>query len=452
MIFWLLAGALEAVYVLILLLYNLKEQVVWFIALALAAGLLYLISVWLVFRPLPAAGRWTLRFIFAAGLVFRATLFPLYPSLSDDLIRYRWDGKMQVAGYNPYLLPPADPQLEHLRDETYPGVAGKHYVAIYGPFTELLFRFWYRVALAAGAAAGAPGHVYLSVLLMKVPMLAFDFGAALLLALLLGRLGLPKQRVLVYWWSPLAVVEFAASGHNDSIAIFFLLLALLGFAAGEKAWSLVALALSTLTKLFTAFLWPVVLVRWLERGCWRGLLLPVLCGVVGYWPFREGLVQVLPGLSMFAQQWRNNDSLFALFHAVTGSHVGASVVFVAIVAGVAGFLAGRRVALLRAAFLILGTTLLCAANVFPWYLTWILPLLAISPNPAWLLFTVLVFLFYEVLIGYAALGVWEDNPMIRLLVYVPFYTVLVGGWLAGQRKTNSEGPLRSAHHSSIHHQ
>ena len=430
MTLWLLAGALEAAYVLILLLGNLKEQVVRFIPLALAAGLLYLISVWLVFRPLPAAGRWTLRFIFVAGLVFRATLFPLYPSLSDDLFRYRWDGKMQVAGYNPYLLPPADPQLEHLRDETYRGVVGKQHVAIYGPFTELLFRFWYPVAMIAGS-------VYLSVLLMKVPMLAFDFGTALLLVRLLRQLKLPKQRVLVYWWSPLTVVEFAASGHNDSVAVFFLVLALLGLVAGEKAWSLVALGLSTLSKFFTAFLWPVVVGRWMERGRWRELLLPVLCGVVGYWSFREGLFQVVPGLSVFAEKWRNNDSLFALFHAVTGSHGAASAAFVGVAAGMAGFLAGRRVALLRAAFLILGVTLVCSANVFPWYLTWILPLLAIFPNPAWLLFTVLAFLFYEVLIGYATLGVWEDNPVIRLLVYVPFYAVLLGGWLAKSGRLGS---------------
>ena len=62
------------------------------------------------------------------------------------------------------------------------------------------------------------------------------------------------------------MVEFAASGHNDSLAVFFLVLALLGLVAGEKAWALVALGLSTLSKLFTAFLWPVVLGRWMERG------------------------------------------------------------------------------------------------------------------------------------------------------------------------------------------
>lgn len=450
------ALALEAVYVLLRLLGDLKQHVVLFIPLAQAAGILYLISVWLVVRNSPSAAagagaakasredgehkasreasqdiarrstvRWTLRFIFAAGLVFRATLFPLYPSLSDDLVRYRWDGKMQAVGYNPYLLPPADPALAHLRDETYQAVNGKHYVAVYGPVTESLFRWWYPVSML-------PDSAYLSVLLMKAPLLAFDFGVALLLVRLLGLLGLPAARVLVYWWSPVTVIEFAASGHNDSVAVFFLLLALLGLAMGEKAWAPAALALSTLAKLFAAFLWAVVLPRWIERRRWRDLLWPAVCAAVVFWPYRHGLFNVMPGVSVYAGNWRNNDSLFGVFYVLTGSQLGASAAYGATVAGLAGFLAGRGFPPLRAVFLILGAVLVFSANVFPWYLTWILPLLAIFPNPAWLLFSVLVFLSYNVLIGYGTLGVWEYDATLQLLEYVPFYGLLLGSWIVGQ--------------------
>ncbi len=430
-----LAAASQGVYIAILLLRNLKAQVVAFIPLALAAAVLYLIAVWLVFRRGQAGGqlsqRRTLAFVFAAGLVFRATLFPLYPSLSDDLFRYRWDGKMQVAGYNPYLLAPADPSLKHLRDQTYQAVNGKNYVAVYGPLSESLFRWWYPVA-------AAPSSIYLSVLLMKVPMLAFDLGTALLLVRLLGLLGLPALRVLVYWWSPITVIEFAASGHNDSVAVFFLVLALVGWAGGEKSWSLVALALSTLSKLFAAFLWPVALARWMERHRWRDLLWPVLCAVLVYWPFRAGLFNVVPGVSVYAGSWRNNDSLFGVFYAISGTQLGASAAYGAAVAAVAGFLAGRGAPPLRAAFLILGTVLACASNVFPWYLSWLLPLLAIFPNPAWLLLSALVFLSYNVLIGYGTLGVWRDDPFFQWLEYVPFYALLIGNWIVGQWRKEQE--------------
>ena len=423
------ALAAEAIYLVILLLRNLKAQVVVFIPLALAAGIVYLACVWFVCRKPEAAGggKRLLLFIFAAGLVFRATLFPLYPSLSDDLVRYRWDGKMQAEGHNPYLLPPIHPSLAHLRDGTWEAVNGKHYVAVYGPLTESLFRWWHPVA-------ALPGSEYLSVLLMKVPMLAFDFGTALLLVRLLGLLGLAAERVLIYWWSPLAVIEFGASGHNDSVAVFFLVLALLGFVAGEKTWSLVALALSTLAKLFAAFLWPVVIVRWLEQRRWRQLAWPAVCAILVYLPFRDGLFNVVPGVSVYAGNWRNNDSLFGVFYALTGSQLGASAAYGAAVAAVAGFLAGRGTPPLRAAFLILGTVLMCAANVFPWYLTWILPLLAVYPNAAWLALTVLVFLSYNVLIGYGVLGVWAGDPVFQVLEYVPFYGLLVGGWVVGQHR------------------
>src|SRR5687768_12252566 len=122
---------MEALYVKTLLLRNLKEQITAFLPLVLAAGTLYLIAVWFVFRPATPARRGILLFIFAAGIIFRATLFPLFPSLSDDLFRYRWEGKAQAAGYNPYLVRPVDPEVAHLRDETFPAVNGKNFVTVY---------------------------------------------------------------------------------------------------------------------------------------------------------------------------------------------------------------------------------------------------------------------------------------------------------------------------------
>ena len=323
--------------------------------------------------------------------------------------------------------------MRHLRDETWEGVNGKNYVSVYGPVTEQVFRWWYPVA-------AAPGSVYLSVLLMKLPQLAFDFGTALLLMRLLGVLGLPAARVLVYWWSPLTVIEFAASGHNDSIAVFFLVLAFIGWATAERAWSLAALAMATLSKLFAGFLWPVIGLRWLERRRWRDLIWPALVALIVFWPYRAGLHNVLPGVSVYAGSWRNNDSLFGIFYAVTGSQMGASAAYGATVAAVAGYVAGRALPPLRAAFIVLGTVLLCASNVFSWYVIWLLPLLAIFPNPAWLMFSVLVFLSYHVLIGYGTLGVWQDDPRFQLMEYVPFYALLIGSWIKGSPKSKVQGP------------
>ena len=51
-----------------------------------------------------------------AGLL-RVLMLPLPPTLSDDVLRYVWDGKVAAAGLNPYRLPPDAPELERLRDD-----------------------------------------------------------------------------------------------------------------------------------------------------------------------------------------------------------------------------------------------------------------------------------------------------------------------------------------------
>lgn len=411
----LMAAGLEAIFLATLLLRNLKAGVMEFILLALAGGILYLISVFAVLRIPPT--RRMLNFIFAAGLVFRATLFPLFPSLSDDLYRYRWEGKAQVHGLNPYVVAPSDPKAAFLRDETYPAVNGKNFTTVYGPITELLLRGAYRIASLWPDRS--------SVLLMKLPALLFDLGIGLLLVRLLSLLGLPTTRALIYYWCPLAVVEFGASGHNDAVAVFFLLASIVAAETGAPRLSLTALAASACSKLFAAFLAPVLLVR----AHWRDLLWPALLAMAVYFPFRGGLHNVLPGVAVYSGQWRNNDSLFGVIYLLAGSLPAASTVYLAIVAGTAGYMAGRRVPLLRSAYIILGTVLLFAANCFPWYLTWILPLLAVYVNPAWLLFTVTSVLAYHVLIPYEVLGLWQETSLFRILEYLPVYALLIAGWL-----------------------
>jgi hypothetical protein len=415
---------LEGVFLAILGLGNLKTRAVEFILLALAGGILYLIAVYCVAgQTAPQPG---LRFIFSAGLVFRATLFPLYPSLSDDLLRYRWEGRAQWAGVNPYRVAPADAEAAFLRDETYPAVNGKTFTTVYGPVTELT------MAAAWGVARLAP-TVAASVLLMKLPSLLFDAGAAWLLVLLLRRLGLPESRVLVYYWCPLTVVEFAASGHNDSLAVFFLVAALLAAEAARPQAALAALAASALAKLFAVFLAPLHLARELPRLAGRGLLWPALLVLAAYWPFRDGWHNVLPGVAAYSGHWRNNDSLFGVIYALTGSLARAADIYIAVVASVSLYLAGRRITLLRGSYLILGTVLLFAANCFPWYLTWLLPLHAVYLNPGWLLFTVTSALAYHVLIPYQALGLWQETTFYRVLEYAPVYALLATSWLRKAR-------------------
>jgi hypothetical protein len=95
-------------------LYYLKNYAINFIELALGAGIIYLFALY-GFAQRQATRASTILLIFAA-IVFRAPLWPMLPTLSDDLQRYRWEAKLQAHGWNPYAIAPNDPRLIRLRD------------------------------------------------------------------------------------------------------------------------------------------------------------------------------------------------------------------------------------------------------------------------------------------------------------------------------------------------
>src|SRR4029077_14948932 len=142
--FWPLAAGvtLEVLFLRMHSLHYLKNHAIGFIELALAAGIVYLMALF-GFAQARTTRATTILLIFAA-IAFRATLWPMQPTLSDDLQRYRWEGKVQAAGWNPYAIAPNDPRLASLRDKYYEIMPGRELPAIYPPATELLFRMTWK--------------------------------------------------------------------------------------------------------------------------------------------------------------------------------------------------------------------------------------------------------------------------------------------------------------------
>jgi len=75
--------------------------------------------------------------------------------------------------------------------------------------------------------------------------------------------------------------------------------------------------------------------------------------------------------------------------------------------------------------ILLGIYILFSPTVHPWYLCWLVPLLVVKPDRAWLLLTGLIVLSYWVLIDYSKTGVWHESIWIKYIEYLPFYTLLI---------------------------
>ncbi len=416
-----LAGlaALEAVFESMRRLGNLKLHVVATIALGLAAGVLYFLVLYALERSRESRAAFWL--ILAGALVFRLTLAPLTPSLSDDIQRYRWDGHVQQAGWNPYLVHPDDPRLAGLRDAGWSVMPGRETPTVYPPVAELFYRLTWRLL---------PGPVG-----FKLPFLLADLLVVFMLARWVRSTGGRNFQLAIYAWNPLVVVEFAASGHNDALAIVGVVAAIV-IIRRSPSLSTLLLAAAALAKAFPAVLLPL----WLRRAGWKNALWVAALAAVCSWPYRSAWPQILDTLAYYESRWQNyHASLYALIVWFSGSAELAAGLGVGVVAGLAVWAAVRKLDAARAAYLLIGAILMLAPNGYSWYFTWIVPLVCLLPSEgsgtAWLLLTVLQFLSYNVLIDYQAIGRWHFDPFLQWLTYAPFYALLL--WRRPRRQPDA---------------
>ena len=403
--------ALEAVFATMARLGDLSIHIPEFIALALGAGVLYFIALYALEHT--RDNRTVLWLVLLGALAFRLTLFPFPPSLSTDIHRYRWDGHVQNAGWNPYAIAPTDPRLASLRDPGWYVMPVPEIPTMYPPLSMLFFRATWRIL---------PNPVG-----FKLPFLLADLAVTAMLAGWLRSTGGRNYQIAIYAWNPLVIVEFASSGHNDALAIACVVATLL-IIRRFPAMSTLTLTAGALFKAFPIVLLPLALFRAGWPGRLRGWLAAGGCAALAaacVWPYRHGWREFLGMLKYYEVIFRNyHSSIYPVLLWFSGSHEFAVGVGEGVVAGSAIWLAVRRAEPKRAAFLLIGTVLLFAPNGYSWYFTWIVPLLCFFPSPAWLLLTVLQFLSYKIFINYRAYGDWHFDPLFQWLCYAPFYVLL----------------------------
>jgi hypothetical protein len=356
------------------------------LSLCLAGGV-WLLAVAIVRRGgLPPRTIWL---VLAVAVAMRLLTLTAPPILSSVVYRYVWDGRVQLAGINPYRYLPVADQLAFLRDEAvYPHINRADYAhTLYPPAAQAIF------ALAAVITPGVLG--------MKVMIAAFDALAIVTLIVLLRVAGRDPAELLIYAWLPLPVWEFAGNAHIDGVIAGLLALALLLAVRGRSIWTGVVLAVATLTKFL-----PVVVLPAFRRP--RDWWLPVafvvtlVCLYLPYSSVGWQMFGFVPGY-VSEEGFSNGHGLFLLdlIGSVVPLPAWATGIYIALVLAVLGFLgvrfafaselpaaSGPRVMMQARQAVILGAVLLVALSPhYPWYLGWLAPLACLAPLPSvlWML-------------------------------------------------------------------
>lgn len=357
------------------------------------------------------AGSFTRGQIWAGGIVLRVGLFPLAPTLSEDIYRYMWDGWVQRHGVNPYLYPPGAPELGSIRTDWWSQINHSEVSTIYPPGAQLVFFVL--------AWIGPAWWIF------KLAWLAADLGAAWLLERWLD--GQDRVAFLLYLWSPLLVVEVAWSGHLDPLGIAPMLGAvLLAASATRRSWaSGVWLGVGASIKFAPLAAIPVLWRR-------RGLAAAALAGLVPlafYLPYAAAGQQLFAGLRTYADVWSFNAGAYHVLDLLPGPADLPKWLAAIIVVAVVATAVFRGWTLGRTLFWAIGGALLLSPTIHPWYLLWVLPFACVYRSRGWILFTGTVFLAYGGRGAYLATGVWPEPAWLSWAIHGPVLALLAwDGW------------------------
>jgi alpha-1,6-mannosyltransferase len=433
--------------------------VVPFIFFSLIAGAVYLIAVSRI-----KDSNFPLKYIWLFALLFRITmLFSSPPSLSDDVYRYIWDGHLINSGINPYLFQVNSPFLDRFDIPLRALVNNDWMASPYLPTAQVVF------AIITAIAPEKP-------LAFQITMLLLDLSVGWLIISLLKKLNLPLDRVMIYLWNPLVIIEFSHAAHIDALMLCLTMLAF-WFLVKENGihktiallGSTIALAIATLTKGVPILLLPLFLNRWRQR--YFLIFAAILLGACLPFALQAGLGLRLPldgdGLfgaaRIYSAYWNYNSGLYHWLEVgLTGINTpgpapyetfqieirtAKTIIltsFFLIMLWVT-FRVGKihnnleldtnskKLALVRLAVVPIGAYLLLAPTIHPWYITILIPFLPFLESRSgeesvyhrliWpgLFLSISVMLSY---LTYVDKALYQEFFFVRRIEYLPVYGIL----------------------------
>ncbi len=444
----------------------------------LPASLCWLLALREVFRcSLPRSQ--VMAIVFGGAALLRLLLVPSMPALETDHHRYLWDGMVTAEGMNPFEFAPVEisnhvngknrhlysraelARLDKLSAWSVTPAMADHFKRInhprvptvYPPTAQALFAAAH--SIKAGSATALKGLIAL-----------VDLAVVLVLASLLLRLGRDPRWSLAYGWCPLILKEHAGTGHYDSLAVLFTLVALHSLFGGRRLMPALSLAVAGLSKIYPLMLVPLLF----RRLRITGVLLVLATFVAGYLPFISIGFGVTDGLAEFSKSWEFNSSAFAFMQdqverrisfddpirvalAVSRSSnpegaayseqlldsffctkVIAGLLLLTLLVYLCWTPARDDLDLAGRCSVAITALLLLSPVSNPWYFSWVAPFFCIFPaaSAAWLAWSMSLYYLYFLK--------WDYLPWARPLEYLPFYLLLAlerirAAFLSRQSKT-----------------
>ncbi|SHI36930.1 hypothetical protein [Algibacter luteus] len=374
---------------------------------------------------------------------FRAIFILAIPNLSQDFYRFIWDGRMILEGFNPYLhtvesfisqgqFPVA--QAQELRAGM--GFLNASHYTNYPPINQLCF-------VIAGLFAGK--SILGSVIVMRIIIIAADFGTLYFGKRLLQQLKTPVYHIFWYILNPFIIIELTGNLHFEGVMIFFLIWSMYLLYSRKWAWAAVVLAFSISVKLIPLIFLPLFF-QWFTKQDASISYFNRISKLLGFYsivgittlllfaPFHSSqfIENYTQTVALWFQNFEFNASLYYIAKAIGYSFRGyneiaiigkATALIVLLFVLAVTFIRKNEsfIALITAMLLVLSFYYFTATTIHPWYLATLLILSVFTKYKFPLVWSFVIILSY---LAYVNLNSADKSE--NLFVIALEYTVVYG--------------------------
>ncbi|WP_438962507.1 glycosyltransferase 87 family protein [Nonlabens sp.] len=371
--------------------------------------------------------------LFLIGLILRLVLLQNTPHLSQDFLRFIWDGHQLLNGYNPYLHLPDEvitTGASHIPNAAFlhanMGELSSSNYTNYPPLNQLFF------AVASWLGGDS---ILASVLWMRVFLILADIGVFIYGIKLLKLLGKPLWLIALYYLNPFVIVELTGNLHWEGMMAFFLLLAIYYLLVYKKWQSVLFMGYGILLKLLPVMVLPLLVRKLRFKKAILYYIAVAAVVLMGFTPFisQDLIDKYGASVGLWFGNFEFNGSVYYLVryvgYEVTGYNIiqTAGKILPLITVLIILILSFKRKneqpeILLSSIVFAFFTYLLFSTTVHPWYLT--IPLLfsVFTRYRFMVIWSFTVFLSYD---AYSNVY-FEENHLFIAVQYM--VVLLVFGW------------------------
>ncbi len=392
-------------------------------------------ALWFLFYKLIQLLKTNITLLTGLAFGFRAIFILAIPNLSQDFYRFIWDGRMLLEGYNPYLFtvesfiskrefPIAQAQ------ELYHGMGALNasHFTNYPPINQLCF-------VIAGLFTGK--SILGSVVIMRLLIIAADFGTLYFGKKLLEKLKIPAYNIFWYILNPFIIIELTGNLHFEGVMIFFLVWSLYVLHIGKWQFAAIILALSVSVKLIPLIFLPLLFQK---LGWKKSMVFYLILGCITlllFLPFyaSEFINNYTETVALWFQNFEFNASIYYIAREIGYSFRGYNeiaiigkvtpIVVILFVLTISFFRKNKTtIQLITAMLLVLSFYYFTTTTVHPWYIATLLILSIFTKYKFPLVWSLVIILSYLAYINVDKADK-SENLWVIALEYAIVYSVFI---------------------------